>query len=143
MTKNRKRTPHARTIVYYVSIIISLGLIWGGGMSLLRGATIDGLIAIVLGILLQVGLKWSGIGERENRPKTSERDAVLQEHVYEISEMDATPKTDDLEETPEQVQNAVFRRKAAGGTDGATLLLDSNSKLDLPHKLEKGKTDET
>lgn len=143
MTKNEKRTRHARTIVYYISIIISLGLIWGGGMSLLRGAAIDGLIAIVLGIVLQVGLKRSGIGKRENRPKTSERDAVSQEYVYEISEMDATPATDDLEEAPEQAQNAVFRRQAAGGTDGATLLLDSNSKLDLPHKLEKGKTDET
>ncbi len=138
MTRNTKRTQRARAAVYYFSIIVSLGLIWGGGMSLLRGGIVEGIIAIFLGILLQLGLKRFGMDKQEN-----ERGANTEEQFYDADEMAATPTSKDMDETPAQAQQKTFQREAARGTDGATLMLDPNSRLDLRHKFEKGKTDET
>lgn len=143
MTRNTKRTQRARAAVYYFSIIVSLGLIWGGGMSLLRGGIVEGIIAIFLGILLQLGLKRFRMDKQESRPKFNERGANTEEQFYDADEMAATPTSKDMDETPAQAQQKTFQREATRGTDGATLLLDSNSRLDLPHKFEKGKTDET
>lgn len=134
MTRNMKRRQRARAVIYYLSIIVSLGLIWGGGMSLLRGGIVEGIIAISLGILLQLGLKRFRIGERATSPTPDERGAIAGETVYDAHETDATASIEGSDETSKQEQQQVFQRQAARGTDGATLMIDSRSELDIRHK---------
>lgn len=134
MTRNMKRSQRARAVVYYSSIIVSLGLIWGGGMSLLRGEIAEGVIAIFLGILVQLGLKWFRIGEQATSPTSDERGAIAGESFYEAHEAGAANSVKGTDETYTQGQQEVFQRQAARGTDGATLMVDTRSELDIRHK---------
>lgn len=143
MTNNTKRRQRARAVIFYFSMVLSLGLIWGGGMSLLRGGIVEGVIAILLGILLQLGLKRSALGSRESRPKSDRRGAGADEEFYGAGETNNTTAIEHSDDAPKQEQQKVLQRQGARGTDGATLLLDANSKLDLPRKFEEGATDES
>ncbi len=114
MTRNTKRRQRARAAVYYLAIIVSLGLVWGGGMSLLRGGIVEAVIAIFLGILLQLGLKRFRIGEQATSPPSDERGATAGESFYDAHETDAVTTVKGSDATSKQGQQQVFQRQAHG-----------------------------
>lgn len=143
MKRNTKRKQHVRAIVYYLSIVISLGLIWGGGMSLLRGGVIEGVVSILLGILLQLGLKRYGTGNQARGPKSDKHALSADNNLRDADVDEAAPVMESADDVSEQVRQKAFQRRAARGTDGATLMVDSRTNLDLTHKYERGRTDES
>lgn len=143
MKRNMKQKRRARAVVYYLSIVISLALIWGGGMALLRGEITEGVIAILLGILLQLGLKRYGIGDQTSDLQSDEHAFSADDYVRDVDLDRAEPVFDPGDDAPERVPQRPSQRRPTRGTDGATLLLDSGSSLDLAPKYEKGRPDES
>lgn len=122
MRDNMKLSQHAKTIAYYGGILFSIGLIWGGGMAALRGSVPEGLAAIILGILLQLGLKHLEISDRKD-PGPDWRRLIVRDDLRDRHRVaDREPPVTEYarREEPPATQARSWNRDVHGN-DGATL----------------------
>lgn len=85
MKIDTKLSQHTRTVFYYCAILLSVGLIWGGGMAILRGSIPEGLVAIALGVLLQLGLQRLGVASSSSTgPAPDWRRLIVRDHSHDM-----------------------------------------------------------
>lgn len=133
MKSSTKLSRRVRTIAYYGGMILSVGLIWGGGMSALRESILEGGLAILLGLVMQLGLQRLDMDDGEDANPDSDhffvrdflRDAGKKRNV-------GAPNQGQGPDDERAIDRPQMRRRGGQGTDGATLSLDVTATLNAP-----------
>lgn len=133
MKNDTKFSQHTRTIFYYCGILLSVGLIWGGGMAVLRGRIPEGLVAIALGVLLQLGLQGFGVASSSSTgPAPDWRRLIVRDHLHDMRRTAATKSrvTELAQSDKKSAKQARMWNRDVRGSDGAILKTS-------PHRLEQ------